>query len=161
MANPQKITTHLWFDGNAEQAVEYYTSLFPDSRVTKVARWGKGGPAPEGSILNIVFELAGQTFIALNGGPQFKFTPAISLFVSCESQAEVDTLWARILAGGGKATACGWIEDRFGLSWQIIPTVLMDLMNDPDPIKSGRVAQAMMKMQKIDIAGLRRAYDNG
>ena len=161
MKKLQKITTYLWFDGNAEEAVEHYTSLFPDSRVTKLARWGKGGPAPEGSVMNIVFELSGQTFIALNGGPVYKFTPAISLFVSCESQEEVDTLWDRILKAGGKAVACGWIEDRFGLSWQIIPTVLVDLMSDPDPVKSGCVAQAMMKMQKIDIAGLRRAHGNG
>jgi predicted 3-demethylubiquinone-9 3-methyltransferase (glyoxalase superfamily) len=158
MKKPQKITTYLWFDGNAEQAVEHYTSLFPDSRVTKVARWGKGGPAPEGSVLNIAFELAGQSFIALNGGPHHKFTPAISLFVSCDSQEEVDQLWDRMLAAGGKAVQCGWLEDKFGLSWQIIPTVLMDLMGDPDPVKSGRVAQAMMKMQKIDTAALKRAY---
>src|SRR5262245_1433720 len=102
MGRAQKITTYLWFDGNAEEAVEHYTSLFPDSRVTKVARWGKGGPAPEGSVMNMGFELAGQSFIALNGGPQYKFTAAISLFVSCESQEEVDTLWARLLAAGGK-----------------------------------------------------------
>jgi len=158
MGKPQKITTYLWFDGNAEQAVEHYTSLFPDSRVTKVARWGKGGPAPEGSVMNIGFELAGQSFIALNGGPQFKFTPAISLFVSCETQEEVDQLWERFLAAGGKASRCGWLEDKFGLSWQIIPTVLVDLMSDPDPVKSGRVGQALMTMQKIDIAALKRAH---
>ena len=158
MARTQKITTYLWFNGNAEEAVEFYTSVFPDSRVTKVARWGEGGPGPEGSVLNIAFELAGQSFIALNGGPQFKFTPAISLFVSCESQAEVDELWTKLLDGGGKPNACGWLDDRFGLSWQVVPTALIELMSDPDPKASGRVAQAMMGMQKIDIAGLRRAY---
>jgi predicted 3-demethylubiquinone-9 3-methyltransferase (glyoxalase superfamily) len=158
MSRTQKITTYLWFNGNAEEAVEFYTSVFPDSRVTKVARWGEGGPGPQGTILNIAFELAGQAFIALNGGPQFTFTPAISLFVSCESQAEVDELWAKLLAGGGKPTACGWLEDRFGLSWQIIPTALIDLMSDPDPKASGRVAQALMGMQKIDLAALRRAH---
>jgi len=156
----QKITPYLWFDGNAEEAVEHYTSLFSGSRVVKVARWGKGGPAPEGSVMNIAFELAGQPFIALNGGPQYEFTPAISLFVSCDDQAEVDRLWDRILAAGGKAVQCGWITDKFGLSWQIIPSALVDLMSDPDPKKAGRVGQAMMKMQKIDIAELKRAYDD-
>lgn len=153
-----KITPYLWFDGNAEEAVEHYTSLFPSSRVTKVARWGKGGPGKEGSVMNIAFELDGQQFIALNGGPQFKFTPAISLFVSCDSQEEVDTLWSRFLAAGGKATACGWLDDKFGLSWQIIPRRLVDLMSDPDPVVAGRVAQALMGMQKIDIAALERAH---
>ena len=158
MSRSQKITTYLWFNGNAEQAVEFYMSVFPDSRVTHVARWGEGGPGPRGTVMNIAFELAGQAFIALNGGPQFRFTPAISLFVSCESQAEVDELWARLLAGGGKPTACGWLEDRYGLSWQIIPSALIDLMSDPDPKASGRVAQALMGMQKIDLAALRRVH---
>ncbi|MFO7179800.1 MAG: VOC family protein [Pseudomonadota bacterium] len=153
-----KITTYLWFDGNAEEAVELYTSLFPRSRVTQVTRWGKGAPAPEGSVMTVAFELAGRSFIALNGGPHFKFTPAISLLVSCESQEEVDSLWQRILDTGGKPSRCGWIEDRFGLSWQIVPKALMEWMSDPDPAKSGRVAQALMTMQKIDIATLERAY---
>ncbi len=154
----QKITTFLWFDGNAEEAAALYTSLFPDSKITHVARWGKGGPAPEGSAMSVSFELAGQGYMALNGGPQYTFTPAISLFVSCESQAEVDALWERFLSSGGKETACGWLTDRFGLSWQIIPTAMMRLMSDPDPVKAGRVAQAMMGMKKIDIAGLERAH---
>lgn len=158
MTKPQKITTYLWFDGNAEEAVTDYTSLFPDSRVTHIARWGKGAPAPEGSVMNIVFELAGQQFMALNGGPMYKFTPAISLFVRCESQAEVDKLWDMFLARGGTANPCGWLSDRYGLSWQIIPTSLMELMSDPDPQKASRVVQAMMTMQKIDIAALQRAY---
>ena len=157
MTTTQKITTFLWFDSNAEQAVEYYTSLFPGSRVTKVSRSGKGGPGGEGSILTIAFELAGQKFLALNGGPHYSFTPAISLFVSCESQQEVDTLWNRFVEAGGTPVRCGWITDKFGLSWQIIPTRLMELMGDPDPVRSGRVAQAMMGMIKIDIAGLESA----
>ncbi len=158
MPSTQKITTYLWFNGNAEEAVAFYRSVFPDSRVTDVARWGEGGPGPQGTVMNIAFELAGQGFIALNGGPQFTFTPAISLLVSCESQAEVDELWSRLLAGGGKPTACGWLEDRYGLSWQIIPTALIALMSDPDPKASGRVAQALMGMQKIDLAALRRVH---
>ncbi|HKE87240.1 MAG TPA: VOC family protein [Vicinamibacterales bacterium] len=158
MALTQKITPHLWFNGNAEEAVEFYTSVFHDSRVTNVARWGDGGPGPQGAVMNIVFELAGQRFIALNGGPQFTFSPAISLFVSCESQAEVDELWTKLLAGGGKPNACGWLDDRYGVSWQIVPTALIELMNDPDPKASGRVARALMGMQKIEIASLRRAY---
>jgi predicted 3-demethylubiquinone-9 3-methyltransferase (glyoxalase superfamily) len=158
MSRTQKITTYLWFNGNAEEAVEFYTSIFRDSRVTHIARWGEGGPGPQGSVMNIAFELAGQGFIALNGGPQFAFTPAISLFVACESQAEVDDLWTKLLAGGGKPTACGWLEDRYGLSWQVIPTALIDLMSDSDPKASGRVAQALVNMQKIDLAALQRAH---
>jgi predicted 3-demethylubiquinone-9 3-methyltransferase (glyoxalase superfamily) len=158
MAKKQKISTFLWFDSNAEEAATFYTSIFPDSRVTKVARWGKGGPAPEGSVMTVSFELAGQAYIAMNGGPHYKLTPAISLFVSCESQEEVDALWDKLLAGGGKPTACGWLEDKFGLSWQVIPDALMERMSDPDPVKAGRVAQAMMTMQKIDIAAIERAY---
>lgn len=157
MAKKQKITPYLWFDGNAEEAVEHYISIF-GGKVMKVARWGKGGPGREGSVLNIAFELAGQELIALNGGPQYKFSPAISLFVSCQTQEEVDAIWNRFLAAGGKATACGWLDDKFGLSWQIIPDALVDLMSDPDPERAGRVAQAMMKMQKIDIAALERAH---
>ena len=158
MGSTQKITTYLWFNGNAEEAVEFYTSVFPGSRVTQVARWGEGGPAPQGTIMNIAFELAGQSFIALNGGPQFAFTPAISLFIACESQAEVDDLWTKLLAGGGKPTACGWLEDRYGLSWQVVPTELVDLISDPDPKASGRVARELMTMQKIDLARLKRAH---
>jgi predicted 3-demethylubiquinone-9 3-methyltransferase (glyoxalase superfamily) len=157
--NTSKITPYLWFDGNAEQAVEYYTTLFSGSKVTQVARWGEGGPGPKGSVMNIAFELDGRPFIALNGGPRFKFTPAISMFVSCDSQEEVDRYWTRFLADGGKASQCGWLEDKFGLSWQIIPTRLVTLMSDPDPKRAGRVAQALMKMQKIDLAALERAHE--
>jgi predicted 3-demethylubiquinone-9 3-methyltransferase (glyoxalase superfamily) len=158
MARTQKITTYLWFNGNAEEAVAFYTSVFADSRVTNVVRWGDGGPGPKGAVMNIVFELAGQPFIALNGGPQFTFTPAISLFVSCESQAEVDELWTKLLAGGGTPNACGWLDDRYGVSWQVVPSALIALMSDPDPKASGRVARALMGMQKIDIASLQQAY---
>ena len=158
MARTQKITTHLWFNGNAEAAVEFYTSVFPDSRITNIARWGEGAPGPQGAVLNIAFEMAGQSFLALNGGPQYPFTPAISLFVTCESQADVDDLWRKFLDGGGKPNACGWLDDRYGLSWQIVPAALIELMSDPDPKASGRVARALMGMQKIDIASLRRAH---
>ena len=158
MARTQKITTHLWFNGNAEAAVAFYTSVFPDLKVTNIARWGEGGPGPQGTVLNISFEMAGQSFLALNGGPQYPFTPAISLFVTCESQTDVDGLWTKFLDGGGKPNACGWLDDRYGLSWQIVPAALIELMSDGDPKASGRVARALMGMQKIDIAGLRRAH---
>src|SRR5262245_41305720 len=154
----QTITTYLWFDSNAEEAVEHYTSIFPRSCVAHVARWGNGGPGPEGTVMNIAFELDGQRFIALNGGQQFKFTPAISLFVECESQDQLDHYWNKLLAGGGKPTHCGWLEDRFGLSWQIIPSRLVQLMSDPDPNVAGRVANALLGMQKIDLALLERAH---
>ena len=154
----RRISTYLWFDNNAEQAVEYYLSLFPGSRVTNVMRWGQDAGGPAGSVLAITFELAGQEYIALNGGPHHKFTPAISLFVTCETQADVDALWSRFLATGGKEVACGWLEDRFGLSWQIVPDGVMKLMSDPDPVKSGRVAQVMMGMKKLDLPALERAH---
>jgi predicted 3-demethylubiquinone-9 3-methyltransferase (glyoxalase superfamily) len=158
MASTQKITTYLWFNDNAEEAIAHYTTIFPNSRVTTVVRWPEGGPGPAGQVINMVFELEGQQFIALNGGPQYSFTPAISLFVSCETQAEVDRLWDKLLEGGGRENQCGWLQDRFGLSWQIIPTALMRLMNDADVTRSGRVMQAMLKMQKINIAELERAH---
>lgn len=154
----QKITTFFWFNDNAEDAARFYTSVFPNSTITRVNRWGKGGPAPEGSVMSVNFELFGQAFIGLNGGPHYTFSPATSQFVSCENQEEVDRYWAMLL-DGGTANRCGWLDDRFGVTWQIIPTALMELMGDPDPEKAGRVAQAMMGMQKIDIAGLRRAYE--
>lgn len=159
MTPTQKITTYLWFDGNAEEAVRLYTSLFEGSRILEVTRWREGGPAPAGSVMTILFELAGQQYIALNGGPHYRFTPAISLFVRCETQEEVDRYWDALLAGGGKPTACGWLEDRFGLSWQIIPSALLELMSDPDPARAARATRAMLTMQKIDIAALRRAAD--
>lgn len=148
------ITPFLWFDGNAEQAVEHYTSLFPGSRVTQVSRRGK-----DGGVFCIGFELAGRPFLAMNGGPHYKFTPAVSLLISCDSQEEVDRFWNGFLAGGGKEVQCGWLEDKFGLSWQVIPRRLGDMMSDPDPAKAGRVGEAMMKMKKLDVAALERAYE--
>ncbi len=154
----QKITTYLWFNDNAEAAASFYTSVFPESRVTNVVRWGEGGQAPQGTVMSVEFELAGQAYIALNGGPHFSFTPAISLFISCDSQAEVDAYWAKLLAGGGTPSQCGWLTDRFGLSWQVVPTALLRLMGDADPKASGRVAQALMQMTKIDVAALECAH---
>jgi len=154
----QKITPFLWFDGKAEEAANYYTSIFKNSKITSVTRCGEAGPGPKGSVLTMSFQLEGQDFYALNGGPMFKFTPAISLFVNCESQAEVDELWEK-LSAGGKTSQCGWLDDKFGVSWQIIPTTLMKLMQDKDPNKANRVMQAMLQMTKIDIAGLKAAYD--
>ena len=154
----QKITPFLWFDGKAEEAMNFYVSIFKNSKVVKVTRCGDAGPGPKGSVMSATFQLEGQDFFALNGGPQFTFTPAISLFVNCETQAEVDELWQK-LSDGGKEERCGWLKDRFGLSWQIIPSALGKLMNDPDRQKANRVMMAMLQMGKIDIAGLQRAYD--
>jgi predicted 3-demethylubiquinone-9 3-methyltransferase (glyoxalase superfamily) len=157
MATRQKITTFLWFNDNAEDAARFYTSIFPNSKINNISRWGRGGPAPEGSVMSLAFELFGQGFIALNGGPHYTFSPATSQFVSCDSQEEVDAYWNRLL-DGGTPNRCGWIDDRFGVTWQIIPSALMELMSDPDPVKAGRVAQAMMGMVKIDVAALQRAH---
>lgn len=154
----QKIRPCLWFDGNAEEAVNFYTSVFKNSRVLDVARWGEGGPGVPGSVLTMTFELEGQGFMALNGGPAFKFTEAISLSVDCKSQGEVDELWTKLTADGGEESQCAWLKDKFGLSWQIVPTVLGEMLSDPDPEKSKRVMEAMMKMKKIDIAKLEKAY---
>lgn len=147
----QKITTFLWYDGKAEEAANLYTSLFKDSKIVSIM------PGPNSTVLGVNFELAGQDFIALNGGPQFKFTPAISLFVNCETQAEVDELWDK-LSEGGRKDQCGWLQDKYGLSWQIVPSVLGVLLRDPDRRKAGNVMNAMLQMQKLDIAGLQRAY---
>jgi predicted 3-demethylubiquinone-9 3-methyltransferase (glyoxalase superfamily) len=160
-SSKQKITPFLWFNDNAEEATKFYVSVFNNSRVVNVSHYGDAGPAPKGSVMVVEFELEGQRFIALNGGPQFKFSPAISLFVSCETQEEVDDLWNTLISGGGRADRCGWLVDRFGLSWQIIPTILMQYQNDKDPKKASRVMQAMLKMDKIDIAALKRAYAGG
>lgn len=154
----QKIVTFLWYDNQAEEAANLYVSTFKNSKITSVSRYGEAGPGPKGTAMVVVFELDGQQFMALNGGPHYSFTPAISLLVNCETQPEVDELWDKLLAGGGKPSRCGWPRDRFGLSWQIIPTALGKLMSDPDPEKSKRVMQAMMTMEKIDIAGLQRAH---
>ncbi len=158
MSPTQKITPCLWFDGNAEEAMNHYVSIFKRSKIVNLMRYGEAGPGPVGAVMLGNFELEGLPFVALNGGPQFKFTEAISLVVDCTSQAEVDSLWAR-LGEGGATGQCGWLKDRFGLSWQIVPRALIDLLQDPDPDKSRRVMQAMMQMTKMDIAGLQRAYD--
>ena len=152
-----KITPFLWYDNNAEEAVNHYTSIFKNSRVTNIARYGEAGPDPKGSIMTIAFQLEGQDFIALNGGPMFKFNEAISLSVDCKTQQEVDELWEK-LSAGGQPSQCGWLKDKYGLSWQIVPSVLIEMLQDSDAEKSQRVMQVMMQMSKIDIAALRRAY---
>jgi predicted 3-demethylubiquinone-9 3-methyltransferase (glyoxalase superfamily) len=158
MTHQQKITTFLWFNDNAEEAIRFYTSLFGDSKIVSQSRWGEGGPVPKGTLMSSTFRLAGQEFIALNGGPQFKFTEAISLFVTCETQAEVDKLWDALTAGG-TPSQCGWLKDKYGLWWQIIPTALERMIYDKDPSKARRATEAMLKMGKIDIAQLQKAYD--
>ncbi len=150
----QKITPFLWFDDNAEEAANFYMSIFGNSRIESVMRYGDAGPGPKGSVMAVTFQLEGQTFIALNGGPHFAFSPAISMFVSCATQEEVDELWER-LSEGGEKQECGWLKDKYGLSWQIVPTVLGDLLNDP--AKSPKVMQAMLQMKKLDIGVLKRA----
>jgi predicted 3-demethylubiquinone-9 3-methyltransferase (glyoxalase superfamily) len=154
----QKITPFLWFDGNAEEAMNFYVSIFRNSRVVSVTRYGEAGPGPKGTVMSATFELEGQPFYALNGGPLFSFTPAISFFVNCETQEEIDDLWAK-LSKGGEAQRCGWIRDRFGLSWQIVPGVLGKMLGDKSAEKAQRVMTAMLQMDKIDISGLRQAYE--
>ena len=146
----------MWFDNQAEEAINFYTSIFKNSRVLSVSRYGEAGPGPQGTVMSGTFQLEGQEFMALNGGPQFTFSPAISFFVNCETQAEVDDLWEK-LSEGGETEQCGWLRDKFGLSWQIVPTVLGELLNDPDAEKSRRVMEAMLQMVKLDIAGLEQA----
>jgi len=152
----QKINPFLWFDSEAEDAANFYTSIFRNSRIVNVSRYGDAGPGGKGRVMSVSFELEGQTFMALNGGPMFTFSPAISFFVNCEKQAEVDDLWAR-LCEGGEPSRCGWLKDRFGVSWQIIPSVLGKLLQGSEPAKSSRVMEAMMKMGKIEIAELKEA----
>ena len=152
----QKITPFLWFDNQAEEAANLYVSIFKNSKIRHIARYGDAGPGPKGSVMVVAFELEGQPFNALNGGPQFNFTEAVSFLVDCKSQQEVDHFWDK-LSAGGQPSRCGWLKDKYGLSWQIIPTVLMELMSDPDPAKSQRVMQAMLQMTKIDIAKLQQA----
>jgi predicted 3-demethylubiquinone-9 3-methyltransferase (glyoxalase superfamily) len=154
-----KITTFLTFNDEAEEAVALYTSVFPNSRVTSTRRYGPAGPGPEGSLMTASFELDGQEFMALNGGPSFSFSQGISLFVSCETQEEVDHYWTK-LSEGGSEDACGWLTDRFGVSWQIVPRILGELLGDEDPEKANRVMEAMLGMRKIEIAGLRAAYES-
>jgi predicted 3-demethylubiquinone-9 3-methyltransferase (glyoxalase superfamily) len=154
----QKITPFLWFDDAAEEAMNFYVSIFKNSKVGRVSRYGEAGPGRKGTVMSATFQLEGQEFHALNGGPKYRFTPAISLFVSCETQEEVDELWNKLSAGGAPQQ-CGWVTDRFGLSWQIVPTALGRLLGDPDPGRAQRAMQAMLKMTKIDIAELKRAAD--
>jgi len=154
----QKITPFLWFDDKAEEAMNYYVSIFKNSKVVSINRFGDAGPGPIGSVMTATFELEGQTFIALNGGPEFSFTEAISFFVDCDTQAEVDELWDKLCAGG-QPSQCGWLKDKYGLSWQIIPKALGEMLGDKDPEKAGRAMQAMLQMQKIDVKKLKEAYD--
>lgn len=153
----QKLTTWLWFDTEAEEAAEFYTSIFPDSRVTEVRQYGEVGPRPAGMVMTVSFELMGREFVGLNGGPEGKIEGfGVSLMVECESQEELDAYWSR-LADGGKEVACGWVTDRYGLAWQIVPRRLMELLSDPDHDKAQRVATAMLQMTKLDIAALEQA----
>jgi predicted 3-demethylubiquinone-9 3-methyltransferase (glyoxalase superfamily) len=154
----QKITPFLWFDGRAEEAMNFYISIFKNSKVGRVTRYGEAGPGPKGTVMSATFQLEGQEFMALNGGPQFTFTPAISFFVNCETQQEVDALWGK-LSEGGKKERCGWLKDKYGLSWQIIPSALGKMLGDKDPEKSKRVMEAMLQMDKIDIKRLQEAYE--
>ena len=153
----QKIVPFLWFNGQAEEAANFYISIFKNSKILNISRSGDAGPGPKGSVMSATFELNGERFIALNGGPQFTFSPAVSFFVNCETQQEVDELWEK-LSAGGKKERCGWLKDKFGLSWQVIPTALGQMLGDKDPKKSSNVMKAMLQMDKIDIASLNRAY---
>jgi predicted 3-demethylubiquinone-9 3-methyltransferase (glyoxalase superfamily) len=162
MARIQTLTTCLWFDDQAEEAARYYTGIFKNSKLGRISRYGKEGYEvhhhPAGSVMVVQFELEGQSFMALNGGPQFKFTEAVSFVINCDTQEEVDHYWEKLTAGGDpKAQQCGWLKDKFGLSWQVVPTVLEELMSNPDPAKAGRAMNAMLKMKKLDIAELKRA----
>jgi predicted 3-demethylubiquinone-9 3-methyltransferase (glyoxalase superfamily) len=154
----QKITTFLWFDNNAEEAANFYVSVFKNSRVGNTTRYGDAGPGPKGSVMTIDFVLDGEEFTALNGGPQFKFTEAISLVVHCKTQEEIDYFWEK-LSEGGEKIECGWLKDKFGLAWQITPDMLLELLTDPDEKKSQRVMKAMMQMKKLDIQGLKKAAE--
>jgi predicted 3-demethylubiquinone-9 3-methyltransferase (glyoxalase superfamily) len=157
----QKITPCLWFDSEAEEAARFYVQLFKNSKILDVTHYGEGGPGMEGQVLTVEFELDGQAFTALNGGAQFTFNEAVSLQVDCEDQAEVDRLWDALTADGGAESQCGWLKDKYGLSWQIIPSVLPRLIGGPDPQKAQRAMEAMLQMRKIDIGELQRAYDAG
>jgi predicted 3-demethylubiquinone-9 3-methyltransferase (glyoxalase superfamily) len=154
----QGISPFLWFDNQAEEAARFYTSIFPRSRIVDTMRYPEGGPMPTGTVMTVTFELDGQEFIALNGGPQFTFSPAISFFVKCESQQEVDTIWDKLLAGG-QPEQCGWLRDRYGVSWQIVPVALGEMLQDKDPARAQRVMNAMLQMVKIDVDALKRASD--
>jgi predicted 3-demethylubiquinone-9 3-methyltransferase (glyoxalase superfamily) len=155
-----QISTCLWFDGRAEEAANFYVSIFPNSKILKTARYPEGAPGPSGSVMTIEFELDGRKFLGLNGGPHFKFNEAISFIISCQTQEEVDRYWQALTAGGGEVQ-CGWVKDKFGVSWQVVPTALGELLSDPDAHKAKRVMQAMMGMKKLDIRGLQQAAAGG
>ena len=159
----QKITPFLWFDGQAEEAVNFYTSLFKNSKIGRILRYteeaAEASGRPVGSVLTIEFEIEGQKFVALNGGPLFKFNESVSFVINCETQEEVDYFWGKLTADGGEESACGWLKDKFGLSWQVTPTLLIDMLHDKDPEKAERVMNAMLEMQKIEISKLKAAYD--
>ena len=154
----QKITPFLWFDDKAEEAMNFYVSIFPNSKAGAMTRYGEEGPGPKGTVMTAEFNLAGQEFVALNGGAHFKFTEAISFVVECETQEEVDYFWEKLLQGG-KESQCGWLKDKYGMSWQIVPTVFLEMMRDKDAAKTQRVMKAMMQMVKLDIAELKRAFE--
>jgi predicted 3-demethylubiquinone-9 3-methyltransferase (glyoxalase superfamily) len=154
----QKITPFLWFDNQAEEAMKFYTSVFKNSKIVDVRRYGDGAPLPKGTVMTGSFIIEGQEFMVLNGGPQFKFTEAVSFFIKCETQEEIDDMWKK-LSDGGQEQPCGWVKDKFGLSWQVVPPILGKLLGDKDPEKSKRVLHAMLQMKKIDIAKLQKAYD--
>jgi predicted 3-demethylubiquinone-9 3-methyltransferase (glyoxalase superfamily) len=160
MSAVSRITPFLWFDDKAGEAMHFYTSVFRNSKPGDVRRYGAAGPGKPGSVMTVSFELEGQRFYALNGGPHFKFTPAVSFFVDCETQAEIDRYWEKLAADGGATNRCGWLTDQFGVTWQIVPSLLGRLLGDADPKKAGAVMQAMMQMTKLDIAALQRAYDS-
>ncbi len=160
MASPQKITPCLWFDFNAEEAVSHYLAIFDNSRIVSTTYYGEAGPGPAGAVMTILFEIDGQQFLALNGGPQFKFTPALSLIVNCDDQAEIDLLWEK-LAEGGAPGQCGWLTDKFGVSWQIVPRELPALLTSQDPEAADRLMRAVLKMKKLDMAQLKQAASQG
>ena len=156
-----KITPFLWFDNNAEEAANFYASIFKDSKIKGTQRYGDGGPGPKGSVMVVNFTIEGQEFTALNGGPNYKFTEAVSFMVHCKTQEEVDHYYSKLTADGGEEVACGWVKDKFGLTWQITPDIFLEFIGDKDKVKSQRVMQAMMQMRKIDIAKLKHAYEQG
>jgi predicted 3-demethylubiquinone-9 3-methyltransferase (glyoxalase superfamily) len=158
VAKMQKIVPNLWFDTEGEEAANFYCSIFNHSRIVRISHYGEAGPREAGMVMTVDFELEGQRFTALNGGPDFKFNEAISLLVNCEDQAEVDRLWEKLSADGGQTNVCGWLKDKFGVAWQITPTILDDMIADEDPEKANRVMKAMLQMTKIDIAALEEAY---
>lgn len=158
-ASPQKITTFLWFDKNAEEAINFYVSIFKNSKILNTTRYGDSGAGPKGTVMTIDFELDGQQFVALNGGPTFKFTEAISLVVNCDTQQEVDYFWEKLSADGGQTVECGWLKDKFGLSWQIVPNILWEFFAEGDQAKNDRVMKAVMQMKKLEIEGLKKAAE--